>query len=86
MPTVTEIQRWRLMFERRMNTNVEFNNTEPTSVTNKQMNTQNEERFDTNNNMANNNQEDENRKETPIECSIEIQEEQNENNDHSGET
>jgi hypothetical protein len=36
--------------------------------------------------MANNNQEDENRKETPIECSIEIQEEQNENNDHSGET
>jgi hypothetical protein len=82
MPTVTEIQRWRLMFERRMNTNVEFNNTELTSVTNKQKNTQNDERFDTNNNMANNNQEDENRKETPIE----IQEEQNENNDHSGET
>jgi hypothetical protein len=70
------------MFERRMNTNVEFNNTELTSVTNKQKNTQNDERFDTNNNMANNNQEDENRKETPIE----IQEEQNENNDHSGET
>lgn len=67
MPTVTEIQRWRLMFERRMNTNVEFNNTELTSVTNKQKNTQNDERFDTNNNMANNNQEDENRKETPIE-------------------
>jgi hypothetical protein len=55
------------MFERRMNTNVEFNNTELTSVTNKQKNTQNDERFDTNNNMANNNQEDENRKETPIE-------------------
>jgi hypothetical protein len=40
-----------------------------TSVTNKQHNTQNEKRFDANNNIANNNQEDENRKETLIERS-----------------